>query len=218
MQFHYFKCIDLLLSEFSQFHSYCVVEAQDTGRGPNYPGDDAWTERTSFPFVMQPPWLRCSVHCPSRPPMLGQLQHAFLRFRGKNSALALRTWDCFCVKNGIKLNLMMRTGPQICHGNIWPSGALGGLIVIQQQLEAARLERSHTPRGVILMWALGPWDQNNCICMVVSGCPHLSGIWGALGNSLIISAALFSLERRERLLRCLQPATYISTFSGLSCH
>lgn len=90
--------------------------------------------------------------------------------------------------------------------------------MIQQQLEAARLERSHTPRGVILMWALGPWDQNNCICMVVSGCPHLSGIWGALGNSLIISAALFSLERRERLLRCLQPATYISIFSGFRCH
>lgn len=90
--------------------------------------------------------------------------------------------------------------------------------MIQQQLEAARLERSHTPRGVILMWALGPWDQNNCICMVVSGCPHLSGIWGALGNSLIISAALFSLERRERLLRCLQPATEISVFSGFRCH
>lgn len=90
--------------------------------------------------------------------------------------------------------------------------------MIQQQLEAGRLERSHTPRGVILMWALGPWDQNNCICMVVSGCPHLSGIWGALGNSLIISAALFSLERREPLLRCLQPATSISIFSGFRCH
>lgn len=62
--------------------------------------------------------------------------------------------------------------------------------MIQQQLEAARLDPSHTPRGVVLMWALGPWDQYNCICMVVSGCPHLSGMGEALGKPLILSAAL----------------------------
>lgn len=92
---------------------------------------------------------------------------------------SVSVWDIVAMLTvGIKWDRVMKMGPQICHGNIWPSGALGGLIVIQQQLEAARLEWSHTPRGAILMWAPGPWDQYNCICMVVSGCPHLSGFGG----------------------------------------
>lgn len=156
-----------------------------------------WVEKTGIAFVMYAFTHVASSGCVSvcraciahpGSSCLGN-SSTFSYARERKIALPSSVRETVSLTVDIKLNLVMRTGPQICHGNIWPSGALGGLIVIQQQLEAARQERSHTPRGVILMWALGPWDQNNCICMVVSGCSRLSGILGALGNSLIISAA-----------------------------
>lgn len=185
-----------------------------------------WVEKTGIAFVMYGFTHVASSGCVSvcraciAHPGISCLGNSstFSYAREGKIALPSSVRETVSLTVGIKLNLVMRTGPQICHGNIWPSGALGGLIVIQQQLEAARQERSHTPRGVILMWALGPWDQNNCICMVVSGCSRLSGILGGIRKLPHHFCCSLASERREQVLRRLRPATYIYIFYSFRCH
>lgn len=133
----------------------------------------------------------------------GDISRPGLYFWEGKTVLSVSVFETASVLTvGIKWDLVIKMGPQICHGNVWPSGALGGLIVIQQQSEAASLELSPTPRGVVLMWALGPWDQYNCICMVVSGCP-ISQAWGGIRKPPHPFCCSLSLERQEQLLKCL---------------
>lgn len=137
-------------------------------------------------------------------------------WKGKTALLVSVFATAPAVTVGHKCDLVMTMGAQICHGNIWPSGALGGLIVIQQQLEAARLEPSHTPRGVVLMWALGPWDQYTIIAFawLCQGAP-ISQAWGGIRSPPHPFCCSLSLERQEQLLKCL-PHRFIF-FSRFGC-